>query len=75
MSSDSLLPTQVIEANDPSALVTWNWKLRKGKEMEMGVKRDKRQYTRQWIAALDDRVVRCECSCDQEEPAMVNSLA
>lgn len=56
-----------MEAHDPPALLRWNWKLRAGKEMEMGVKREKQQ----WIAAWDDRVVRCECSCDLEERPMV----
>lgn len=63
----SLLPTQVMEAHDPPALLRWNWKPRAGKEMEMGVKREKQQ----WIAAWDDRVVRCECSCDLEERPML----
>lgn len=57
-----------MEVQDPPALPTWNWKLRAGKEMEMGVKRDKQQ----WIAARDDRVVRCECSCGREELSMVH---
>ena len=35
--------------------------------MEMGVKRDKEH----WTAARDNRVVRCECSCDREEQPMV----
>ena len=55
-----------MEVHDPPAL-TWNWKLRAGKRMEMNVKRDKKQ----WTAARDDQVVRCECCCDGEELAMV----
>ena len=55
-----------MDAHDPPAL-TWNWKLRAGKDMEMAVKRDKQQ----WIGSLDDRRVRCECSSDREEPSMV----
>ena len=70
LSGDSLLPTQVMENNDPPALLTWNWKLRAGKEMEMRVKRDKKR----WAASQDGRVVRCECSCDREELPMVLSL-
>ncbi|CAD6568308.1 MAG: DNA binding protein [Alectoria sarmentosa] len=69
LSGDSLLPTQVMDAHDPPAL-TWNWKLRAGKDMEMAVKRDKQQ----WIAALDDRVVRCECSSDREESSMLQCI-
>ena len=56
-----------MEAEDPPALHAWEWKLRAGKAMEMGVKRDKKH----WMAAQDDRVVRCECSCDREELLMV----
>ena len=66
-SGDSLLPTQVMETNDPSALLAWNWKLRAAKSMEMGVKRERKQ----WISDQDNRVIRCECSCDQEESLMV----
>lgn len=33
----------------------------------MDVKRDKKN----WVTARDDRVVCCECSCDQEELPMV----
>lgn len=56
-----------MEAHGPPALPTWNFKLRPAKALAMDVKKDKRQ----WIASLDDRVVRCECSCDREEPPMV----
>ena len=59
-----------MEKRDPPALLTWNWKLRAGKEMEMRVKRDKKR----WAATQDGRVVRCECSCDREEQPMVLSL-
>lgn len=53
-----------MEARDSPTRLTWNWKLRAGKELEMCVKRDNQQ----WVA---DRVVRCECSCDLEEVPMV----
>ena len=56
-----------MEAEDPPGLHAWEWKLRAGKAMEMGVKRDRKQ----WMAAQDDRVVHCECSCDREELLMV----
>ncbi len=56
-----------MEAHDPSALLAWNWKLRAAKLMEMGVKRERKQ----WISDQDNRVIRCECSCDQEESLMV----
>ncbi len=56
-----------METHDPSALLAWNWKLRAAKSMEMGVKRERKQ----WISDQDNRVVRCECSCDQEESLMV----
>ena len=59
-----------MEAHDPPAPLTWNWKLRAGKEMEMSVKKDKQQ----WTAVQDDQVVRCECSCDWEELPMVLSF-
>ncbi|KAF6221378.1 hypothetical protein HO133_002233 [Letharia lupina] len=32
---DSLLPTQVMEARDSPTRLTWNWKLRAGKELEI----------------------------------------
>ena len=71
LDDDSLLPTQiVIQAHDPPATLIWNWKLRAGKEMEMGVKKDKQQ----WTVARDDQTIRCECSCDREEWPMVGSL-
>ena len=70
MSGNSLLPTQIMEIHDPPALLTWNWKLRAGKEMEMSIKSDKKK----WEATQDGRVVRCECSCDREELPMVLSL-
>lgn len=47
--------------------LTWKYKLRVGKELEMDVKREKQQ----WTATRDDQVVRCECSCDQGELLMV----
>lgn len=56
-----------MEACDRPTPPTWNWKVRAGKEMEMRVKRDKRQ----WTNARDARVVRCECSGDGEDLAMV----
>ena len=71
LSSDSLLPTQIMETHDRPALPTWNWKLRPGKEMEMSIKSDKQK----WAATKDDRTVRCECSCDKEELPMVTSFA
>ena len=56
-----------MEAHDSPALLTWNWKLRAGKAMEMSVKRDRQK----WAATRDDQAVRCECSCDREELLMV----
>lgn len=38
-----------------------------GKALEMDVKKN----TLQWYPDGDDRVVRCECSCDREEVPMV----
>lgn len=64
LSGHSNLPTQVM---DLSAVPSWTWKLRPGRKVEMRVKKDKQQ----WIAARDDRIVRCECSCDWEELPMV----
>ena len=70
LSGDSLLPTQIMETHDPPALLTLNWKLRAGKEMEMSIKSDKQK----WAATQDGRIVRCECSCDREELPMVLSI-
>ena len=56
-----------MEAPIPSVPLTRNYKLRPGKALEMLVKRDNLE----WITARDDRVVRCECSCDREELPMV----
>ena len=70
LSGDSLLSTQIMETHDSPALLTWNWKLRAGKEMEMSIKSDKQK----WVATQDGGVVRCECSCDREELPMVLSL-
>lgn len=56
-----------MDTHNSSSLLTWNWKLRAVKEMEMSVKKDKQR----WITARDDQTVRCECSCDQEEQLMV----
>ena len=70
MSGDSLLPTQIMKTHDPPALLTWNWKLRAGKELEMSIKSDKQK----WAATQDGRAVGCECSCDREELPMVLSL-
>ena len=67
LSGHSQLPTQVLEAYDLSAVPSWTWKLRPGRKVEMRVKKDKQP----WIAARDDRIVRCECSCDWEELPMV----
>ncbi|CAF9927706.1 DNA binding protein [Imshaugia aleurites] len=64
LSGHSNLPTQVM---DLSAVPSWTWKLRPGRKVEMRVKKDKQQ----WIAARDDRIVRCECSCDWEELPML----
>ena len=60
-----------MEMHDPQAVLTWNWKLRAGKEMEMSVKREKQK----WAPTQDDRAVRCECSCDWEELPMVLCLS
>ena len=70
LSGDSLSPTQIIETHDPPALLTWNWKLRAGKELEMSIKSEKQK----WAATQDGRAVHCECSCDREELPMVLSL-
>lgn len=70
LSGNSLLPTQIMETHDSPALLTWNWRLRAGKEMEMIIKRDKKKLA----ATQDGQVVRCECSCDREEQPMVLSL-
>ena len=70
LSGDSLLPTQVMETHESPTLLTWNWKLRAGKEMEMSIKSDKQK----WVATQDGGVVRCECSCDMKELPMVLSL-
>ena len=71
LSDDSLTPTQIMmQTRDPPAPLTWNWKLRAGKEMEMAVKTDKQQ----WTGARDGQTTRCECSCDGEEWPMVHSL-
>lgn len=64
---DSLLPTQSMEAHD---LPAPHAKLRPSKALEMTIKK----YNRQWIASSDDRVVRCECSSDREEPPMLQCV-
>ena len=60
----------MMQAHNPPAPLTWNWKLRAGKEMEMAVKMEKQQ----WTVARDGHTMRCECSCDREEWPMVRSL-
>ena len=70
LSGDSLLPTQIMETHDSPALLTWNWKLRACKGIEMSIKSDKQK----WVATQDGGAVRCECSCDREELPMVLSL-